>query len=99
MASRPSRGTTDRSTLSTAASSVNAMCTRPAPSTAASAVDATLAPSGSSALALDSVRFQTVTASPWASRRSTIALPSNPVPRNATLFIVCTSGVSVESSR
>src|SRR5471032_2480118 len=63
------------------------MCTWSAPATASPGVAATFAPSASSARALASVRFHTVTASPRRSIPSTIAPPNIPVPRNVTLAI------------
>src|SRR5258707_12061080 len=63
------------------------MCTRSAPATASPGVAATVAPKTCSARAFASVRFHTVTASPRRSMPSTIAPPSKPVPRNATLAI------------
>src|SRR3954452_12267307 len=71
------------STPSTAASSASTRCTREAAATASRGALATRAPCGSSARALDAVRFQTVTRVPDASARSTIPEPSTPVPRNA----------------
>src|SRR5438045_1421543 len=63
------------------------MCTRSAPATAPAAEAATNAPADSSALALASVRFHTVTSSPRFKKPCTIALPSSPVPINATFAI------------
>src|SRR5260221_12986759 len=59
----------------------------PGRSAASAAEAAPFAPAGSSARALDSVRFHTVTESPRFNIPSTIALPSSPVPINATLAI------------
>ena len=87
IASRRSRGVNAATIWSTTASSGSVMCTRSAPATASPGVAATFAPNASSARALASVRFQTVTASPRRSIPSTIAPPSSPVPRNATLAI------------
>src|SRR5205823_2715829 len=61
--------------------------TRSASSTASAGDAATLAPRDSRARAFDAVRFHTVTVSPWRSMPSTIALPSSPVPINATFAI------------
>src|SRR5262245_13693083 len=69
---------------STTASSGSVIWTRSADATASAAVDATFAPNCSSARALLSVRFHTVTASPRRSMPSTIPLPNRPVPMNAT---------------
>src|SRR5260370_402546 len=71
----------------TTASSGRVMWTRSAPGTASFGEAATLAPADSSARALASVRFHTVTESPRFSIPSTIALPSSPVPINATFAI------------
>src|SRR2546426_1934373 len=72
---------------STTASSGSVMWTRSASATASAGVAATRAPSFSSARAFASVRFHTVTASPRRSIPSTMALPSRPVPMNATFAI------------
>src|SRR5580765_5752820 len=72
---------------STTSSSGSVICTRSAPATASPGVAATFAPNACRARAFASVRFQTVTESPRRSMPSTIAPPSIPVPRNATLAI------------
>ena len=87
VASGRSRGIAAAISSSTTASSGSVRCTRSAPSTASPGVAATCAPAASSARALASVRFHTVTPSPRRSIPSTIALPSSPVPRNATVAI------------
>src|SRR5258708_745012 len=84
MAPAESRGAICSTIPSTTASSGSVMCTRSAPATASPADSAAVAPNASSARALASVRFHTVTESPRFNIPSTIALPRSPVPINAT---------------
>ena len=73
------------STSSTAASSERVRCTRAAPRTASAGSSKTVAPSGSRALALAAVRFQTFTVSPRLSSARTKFEPSSPMPRKAIM--------------
>lgn len=76
-----------KNTDSTAGPLANMAMIVPAPSTAAAALSAAMAPCAANESALDLLRFHTVSRWPAASRLRAMRLPISPMPRNATLSV------------
>lgn len=78
-----------KNTDSTAGPLANMVMIVPAPSTAAAALSAVMAPCAANDSALDLLRFHTISRWPAASRLRVMRLPISPMPRNATLPVDC----------